>query len=59
MIVCKKGAHAITVIILTERYIQSSGRNSIFGIFVNPIMRKAATLIIFVCINLTHSTVDS
>ena len=36
-----------TIIILIERQIQSSGRNSIFGIFVNPIMWKAATLIIF------------
>ena len=36
----------ITVIILIERQIQSSGRNSIFGVFVNPIMQKAATLIL-------------
>ena len=34
-----------TVIIRTERQIQSSGRNSIFGVFVNPTMRKVAPLI--------------
>ena len=37
---------SLVFIILIERQIQSSGRNSIFGIFVNPIMRKAAPLII-------------
>ena len=36
----------IVVIIQIEWQIQSSGRNSIFGIFVNPIMRKVAPLII-------------
>ena len=32
-----------TVIIVIERYVQSSGRNSIFGIFVNPIMQSNST----------------
>ena len=36
-----------TIIILIEWYIQSSRRNSILGIFVNPIRRKVAALIIF------------
>ena len=35
-----------TVIIQIEWQIQSSGRNSIFGIIVNPIMRKTTPLII-------------
>ena len=34
-----------TIIILIEQYIQSSGRNSILGIFANPIMQKAAALV--------------
>ena len=36
-----------TVIIRIERWIQSSGRNSIFAIVVNPIMQMVASLIIF------------
>ena len=36
-----------TVIIQIERQIQSSGRNSIFAIFVNAIMRVVVAVIIF------------